>query len=221
MKLLLENWRRYLNEKSGEHYRVYHGALDATFPEFRITGPEEKIHDFGFFGDGLYFDSSLTQALGYAGGLGDWDTREQNIEIIEDAVAGKDASNIMESRAVRIINKKGKENAGVYVLDLQINNPYYWKGSPIPSIIQNPYLNKMPEDIANGVANELKYSSWNELVEAMEENADNSRWEKVLASAVSKTIRELGYDGTIMERTGSPGAEIIVFEPNQIRNALK
>ena len=79
----------------------------------------------------------------------------------------------------------------------------------------------MPADIANGVAEELEYSSWEELVETIEASTDKSRWEEILAGASSKAIRELGHDGTIMARTGASGSEIIVFDPNQIRNALK
>ena len=221
MKLLFENWRKFLNESTGSPYRVYHGSWNAVFPAFQITAPDEKAHDFGFFGDGLYFDTSLRQALGYAGGLfPDPEIVEQNVKRIENAVSRKEIDNIMNSGAVRIINKKGKETAGVYVVDLIINNPYYWKGKAIPSIIQNPFLNIMPPDIADDIAMGLNYSNWKELIKVIDQPGNEREWEKVLALQVSKILRNRGHDGIIMERVQSVGAEIIVFEPNQIQNVL-
>tara|TARA_R110002051_G_scaffold255636_1_gene314681 strand:- start:42 stop:701 length:660 start_codon:yes stop_codon:yes gene_type:complete len=218
MKLLLENWRKYLEEAAGSSYRVYHGSENAVFPEFKLQTPDKRTTDFGWFGEGLYFDTSMRQAISYAGGS--WKA-DENVEIIENAVKGDRANIIPESGAVRIINKEDKPNAGVYVLDAEVKNPYDWKGPGIPAIVQNPYLNKMPEDIANTVAQKMEYSSWEALVEAMESptSADKSRWEEFLALTTSNTIKQLGHDGVIMTRSNG-GAEIVIFGEDNVRNTL-
>jgi len=216
MKLLLENWRKYLNEAKGNSYRVYHGSENAIFPEFKLQTPDKRTTDFGWFGEGLYFDTSMRQAISYAGGSR---TADKNVEIIENAVKGDKANIIPESGAVRVINKENKPNAGVYVLDIGVKNPYEWKGPGIPAIVQNPYLNRMPEDIANTVAQKMEYSSWETLVEAMEspKSTDKSRWEEFLALTTSNTIKQLGHDAVIMTRS-SGGAEIVVFDEGNVRN---
>jgi len=224
MKLLLENWREYLKEASGgENTRVYHGSLNAVFPAFEIRAPDEKTHDYGFFGDGLYFDTSLRAAIDYANGdQWDFDIGEQNIKAIEDAIKGDKTNLIPQSNAVRIIGDKGRENAGVYVLDLQISNPYYWKGQSIPSIINNPVLNSLPEDIADDVAKGLGKDNWEDLVAAIKspKSISEERWQEFFAFQVSKTVRDKGHDGIIMRRSNGQ-AEMIVFDSSQIKNALK
>ena len=219
MKLLIENWRKYLKEEDGSSYRVYHGSENAVFPEFKLQTPDKRTTDFGWFGEGLYFDTSMRQAISYAGGS--WEA-DENVEIIENAVKGDKANIIPESGAVRIINKEEKPNAGVYVLDTEVKNPYEWKGPGIPAIVQNPYLNRMPEDIADTVAQKMEYSSWEALVEAMESqtSTDKSRWEEFLALTTSNTIKRLGHDGVIMTRSNA-GAEIVLFDEENVRSALK
>jgi hypothetical protein len=217
MKLLLENWRRFLKEQNGGAYRVYHGAEDAAFPEFQLRS--EKTTDPGWFGDGLYFDTSMRQAISYAGGSR---MAEENVETIENALKGNKANIIPTSGAIRIINKTAAPNAGVFVLDLQIKSLYEWKGAGIPSIVQNPYLNKMPEDIAAAIAQKMQYSSWEELVKAMESpnSADESEWQKWIARSATLAVTDLGHDGVRMTRSNG-GAEYVIFDVNSIKNVLK
>mgnify|MGYP003637793250 CR=1 FL=1 len=108
------------------------------------------------------------------------------------------------------------------MLDTEVKNPYEWKGPGIPAIVQNPYLNRMPEDIADTVAQKMEYSSWEALVEAMESqtSTDKSRWEEFLALTTSNTIKRLGHDGVIMTRSNA-GAEIVLFDEENVRSALK
>ena len=108
------------------------------------------------------------------------------------------------------------------MLDLQISNPYYWKGQPIPSIINNPGLNSLPEDIADDVAKGLGKDNWEDLVAAIKspKSISEERWQEFFAFQVSKTVRDKGHDGIIMRRSNGQ-AEMIVFDSSQIKNALK
>ena len=80
----------------------------------------------------------------------------------------------------------------------------------------------MPEDIADDVAKGLGKDNWEDLVAAIKspKSTSKERWQEFFAFQVSKTIRDKGYDGIVMKRSNGQ-AEVIVFEPNQIRNALK
>jgi len=221
MKLLLENWRKYLREESRSSLRVYHGSPDATFTEFELRPPTARTTDYGWFGDGLYVDTSMRQALSYPGGTGP-EVVDENVERIEKAVQGDKSNLIPGSGAVRIRNREDDPKAGVFVLDLTINNPYEWSGSGIPAIIQNPYLNQMPPDIADAVAEKMEYPSWEELVKAIESSAsaEPSRWEQWLADSATRAIKDLGHDSVQMTRSNG-GAEIVVFDPSNLENVLR
>lgn len=221
MKLIMEQWRRFLREGAFSNLRAYHGSPNAVFPEFELRPSDDRTTDYGWFGDGLYFDTSIRHAIDYAGGAG-YDVIDQNVDRVEKALQGDKSNIISSSGAIRMITKDEDPNAGVYALNLNLTNSYEWKGPGLPSIIDNPHLHKMPSDIADGVAKKMNYPSWEELVSAMEspQSADKEQWEKWLADSATRALKDLGYDSVKMTRSNG-NAEIVVFDTSKIERALK